>query len=172
VAELTVFGNGQWFGDPRLGTVVVYVDGIKRGRVSPGESLLVTCAPGRHEVRVRQWWYMSPRIDVEIQPEQQTILKGGINQTGSIIWRILVTLFMPWRAMTLAQSPGSAVTGNYAGQAHNARIWGLGIIAGLTLALVGVNSNNVPLMVIGGAGYLLSQGLVIRQAREFRRFRR
>jgi hypothetical protein len=172
VAELIVFGNSQWFGDPRLGTVVVYVDGIKRGKVSPGDSLLITCEPGRHAVRVRQWWYMSPRIDVEMRPEQQTILKGSINQTGNVISRILVTLFMPWRAMILVQSSGSAVAGNYAGRALSARIWSLGIIVGLALALVGVNSSNVPLMVIGGAGYLLSQGLAIRQVREFRRSRR
>jgi hypothetical membrane protein len=74
--------------------------------------------------------------------------------------------------MALAQSSGSPVTGNYASQEHGARIWGLGIIAGLALALVGVNSNDVPLMVIGGAGFLLSQRLAIRQVREFRRSRR
>ncbi len=62
MAELTVIGNSHWFGDPRLGTFTIYVDGANRGRVSPGKSLLITCQPGRHVVRLRQWWYASPRI--------------------------------------------------------------------------------------------------------------
>lgn len=173
MAEFTVIGNSRWFGDPWLGTFTVYVDGIKRGRVSPDESLVVTCRPGRHAVRVRQWWYMSPRIDVEIQPDQQTALKGGFSQTGNLLSRMLTGLFLPWRAMTLAPSSGRPVMSNYSSQTGTARIWWLlGMLAALILVLVGIDSNNVALMSIGGAGFFLSQGLAIRHLREFRRYRK
>lgn len=170
MAELTVIGDNQWFGDPRLGSFTVYVDGIKRGRVSPDMSLLIACQPGRHVVRVRQWWYMSARIDIDMQPEQQMALKGGFNQTGNFVSRMFTGVFLPWRAMTLAPSSGRPVTRNYSAQARPTRVWLLlGMLAALVLVLVGVDTSNVALMSIGGAGFFLSQGLAIRQGREFRR---
>lgn len=173
MAELIVIGNSHWFGDPRLGTFTVYVDGIRRGTVSPGESLPIACQPGLHVVRVRQWWYMSPPTDIEILPGRQTALEGRINQSGNFVSRMLTAVFMPWRVMTLVPSSGRPVTGNYYGRPRIARIWlSLGTMAAGVIVLVGANSNSVALMSIGGAGAVLSQVLAIRQVREFRRSRR
>jgi len=172
-AQLIVAGNSHWFGDSRLGTFTVYVDGLKVGSVAPGDFLLIPCQPGHHVVRVRQWWFMSPPIDVEIRPEQQTALEGRFNQNGNLVSRMLTGLFLPWRTMTLMPSSSRPVTGNYNGQPRTAGIWyWLGMIAALALLLVGIKSSNVALMSIGGAGFLLSQGLAFRQLREFRRSRR
>jgi hypothetical protein len=35
-AEFIIDGNNRWFGDARLGTFTVYVDGMKVGSVAPG----------------------------------------------------------------------------------------------------------------------------------------
>jgi hypothetical protein len=99
-------------------------------------------------------------------------LEGRVNQTGNIVGRMLTVLFTPWRAMTLTPSSGRPVTGDYPRQARTARIWLLGMLAALALARVGANSDNVALMSISCAGFVLSQVMAIRQVREFRRYRK
>jgi hypothetical protein len=100
-ARLIVVGNSQWVGDPRLGTFTVYLDGEKAGKVPPSESLRLTCKAGPHVLRVRQWWYLSRRTNIETYLNQELRLKAGFSRTGNVIARTLTGMFLPWRALSL-----------------------------------------------------------------------
>lgn len=76
--RVEVFQDRQWAGDPRLGTFTVYLDGRRAGIVRPLSKLQVDVEPGPHALRIRQWWYRSPAITVDVQGGEVLRLKADV----------------------------------------------------------------------------------------------
>lgn len=55
-----------WVRNQQLGAFVVSLDGKRVGNLMPQGSLEAPCAPGRHHVRARQWYYNSPTFEVDV----------------------------------------------------------------------------------------------------------
>ena len=101
MTEIRVFQDRQWAGDPRLGSFTVYVDGKTAGVVRPLSVVTVPVAPGSHTVRVRQWWYFSPRVVVEIDQGSQLRFRAEVSKDGGFLRSLFRTVFVPWRAANL-----------------------------------------------------------------------
>ncbi len=97
-SRIVVFQDRVWLADPKLGAFVVYVD-RKRVGVAPvmGESA-VAVTPGAHTVRVRQWYYRSPAVQVAVESGATVRLRADV-PSGRGIARMV---FTPWRCLNLA----------------------------------------------------------------------
>lgn len=90
-----------WFGDPRFGTFVVYLDGKRAGALPPQGSLSLRCAAGTHRLTARQWWYTSKPFELDVAPDCEVRLTVDITREGSLLRRILFLMVMPWRGVTV-----------------------------------------------------------------------
>jgi hypothetical protein len=99
---IEVFQDRQWAGDPRLGTFTVYVDGVRAGIVRPLDKLTISLAGGVHSIRIRQWWYRSPTVTVDIQEEGQRFRFRADAPKGRAGLRLL---FLPLSSLILLQWP-------------------------------------------------------------------
>ncbi len=98
---LLVVNDYQWIGNPRLGAFSVYVDGRLAGIAPLGEDLNVQVDPGRHTVRVRGWWYLSPRTQVDVKPGETARFSADIPQ-GKPFWRRMGrAIFDPFHSLSL-----------------------------------------------------------------------
>lgn len=94
-----------WIGDPRLGTFVVYLDGKRAGVLPPLGSLRIQCAPGRHRLTARQWWYRSRPFELDLAANTEVRLTVDVVRDGSLLRRILLLMLMPWRGVTVQAAP-------------------------------------------------------------------
>jgi hypothetical protein len=82
---LVVSNDYQWIGNPRAAGFVVYLDGKQAGTAPLHQALNVQVEPGTHTVRVRLWYFLSPRTQVEVKAGQVVRLNADIPRT------------LPWR---------------------------------------------------------------------------
>jgi hypothetical protein len=104
-ATIVIATGRDWFGDPRLGTFTVYLDGKKAGKLPPRGRLVLTCQSGKHVARIRQWWYLSPRVEVDVGEATSLVLDADVTHRGSMARRALTMMFAPWRGLSLAVVP-------------------------------------------------------------------
>jgi len=98
--SITVVNDYRWIGDPRLGAVSVYVDGRQAG-VAPLRGRLDLDVPsGRHQVRVRHRWYLSPRVIVEVRPGAVSVVRAD-KPDGSVGRAMLRLALHPLTAWSL-----------------------------------------------------------------------
>ena len=103
-ATVIVSTDRKWVGDPRLGTFVVYLDGTRAGSVPPRGQLVLRCATGRHVLRARQWWYLSPRLEIELSAGSDADVRVDVIREGGFPSRILRMVFTPWQGLTLSRT--------------------------------------------------------------------
>lgn len=101
-SSIMVFQDRAWFGDPRLGAFVLSIDGRRAGVVRVQDSLTVSLQPGQHALRIRQWWYRSPAVSLDISAAQHVRLRADIDRTTGGFRRWLRFMFTPWKALVLA----------------------------------------------------------------------
>jgi hypothetical protein len=98
--EIVFFQDRKWFGDRRLAAFFLTIDGRRIGKVPYRSQLAVSVAPGEHLVRVRQWWYRSPRTCVEVPPGATITLQADISR-APMRRRFLTFLFRPSSALKI-----------------------------------------------------------------------
>lgn len=103
-AVIVVRNCYQWVGDPRLGKFAVYVDGKYRGSVPLSSSLATEVLPGKHTVRVRGWWFMSPRVSVDVAEGETAAFEADIPHGPAMPRRMLSGLLTPWRSLCLEKA--------------------------------------------------------------------
>jgi hypothetical protein len=101
--RITVESHRQWFGDQRLGTWTVYVDRNAIGKLSPEGVVECRCPTGIHVVRIRQWWYWSESVEVDVLEGLNAIFEADIPRNGSLLVRLLKFVFVPGRALLLTK---------------------------------------------------------------------
>lgn len=101
-SEIVVTSDRAWFGDPRLGSYVVYVDGSRVGVLRPRGRVSSSVAAGSHRVRVRQWYYLSPTLDVAVGEHETVVLQADMrDRQRSVFRRMAAFMFQPWRSLVL-----------------------------------------------------------------------
>lgn len=100
-SEIVVRNCYQWIGDPRLGKFAVYIDGKRRGSVPLSSSLVTNVPSGRHTVRVRLWWFMSPGIPVDLAPGETVAFDADIPRADALARRMLKGALSPWHWLCL-----------------------------------------------------------------------
>ena len=122
-STVVISQSRQFAGSPRFGAMTAYVDGKRVGvvfaqgtfsveqfpyqsrrwsRIPAREELSIPVSPGEHVVRVRQWWYFSPGLRVEIEPVETVRLNADFNRTGGILRSLLRGTFTPWKALRVS----------------------------------------------------------------------
>ena len=110
-ATLAIESSRDWFGDQRLGTFTVSVDGKNVGKLPRVGRIDVSCEAGSHVVRIRQWWYRSPPLSVTALSGKTIFLKADRSRVR-LLRRFAIFAFTPWRALVLAkESEGAAGLG-------------------------------------------------------------
>ena len=101
-ATLIVANNYRWIGNPSAVGFIVYLDGRRIGVAPLGEELAVQVDAGRHIVRVRLWYFLSPKLAVEARPGQ-TLRLSADKPRGKGRWRQLRGLIDPFHWLWLEQ---------------------------------------------------------------------
>jgi hypothetical protein len=83
VGRIEVLNGCRWMGDPWLGRVHVYVDGVKIGVAPVFRCLQSKVSPGSHSVRIRLWWMKSKPVTIEVNPGDSVRLEGCASVLGS-----------------------------------------------------------------------------------------
>ena len=69
---LIIHNEYPWPLDPRLGAFIAYLDGRKAAQIEVGSWVQIEISSQQvHNIRVRLWWYRSPRLQVTV-PEGET----------------------------------------------------------------------------------------------------
>jgi hypothetical protein len=81
--------NGYgWVLNPRQGRIKAYVDSKSIGCAPLDGSVRAAVGPGKHMVRARLWWFLSPAVQVDVDAGQTVILKADIPRDHSLIRRM------------------------------------------------------------------------------------
>jgi hypothetical protein len=108
-ATIVVSNTQLWSGDQRLGAFYVTLDGLRAGVAFPGDRATISCAPGRHVVRIRQWWFKSDPVTVEVGPAQELHFVASGPRGGNAAARMITLLVRPSRSLKLdPRATGSA----------------------------------------------------------------
>jgi len=97
-AAIAVFQDRDWYGDPRWAVFTVSVDRKRVGTVPLHDRVVVPVTSGEHTVRIRQWWYRSPPLTVEVEPGATLMLRGSVNRSSAGVVKML---FRPWSSLML-----------------------------------------------------------------------
>ena len=100
-ASLEVWTNRNWHANPRLGELIVYLDGRNVGHLPRPGRLLVPCDSGDHTLRIRQWWYLSPQLPLTLSDGEQVTIEADFACRDSLSSRFFRFMFVPWRAWSL-----------------------------------------------------------------------
>jgi len=98
-ARIAVFQDRAWFGDPRLGAFVLYLDGVRAGTVPVLGSYSTLLDAGNHSVRIRQWWYRSRTLSVVIADGETLRLRADVPHGPKSFLRLV---FRPSSSLTLS----------------------------------------------------------------------
>jgi hypothetical protein len=101
---LVVFQDREWFGDPRLAAFNVTVDGHGKGKARLKSELVVPLPSGTHTVRIRQWWYRSPPLSIELPAGATLRLKADIASSRPLLSRFAKMVFQPGTSLVLERS--------------------------------------------------------------------
>jgi PEGA domain len=102
VGRLVIANDYQWIGNPRAAGFAVYVDGRRVGVAPIGKRLSVQVEPGLHLLRVRLWYFLSPRVTVDVKPGETARFSANIPTTLPL-WRKVRGLVDPFHWLTLKE---------------------------------------------------------------------
>jgi hypothetical protein len=101
--RIVVSSHRHWFGDQRLSSWSVTLDGKVVGKLLPEGNVNLRCEAGAHVVRIRQWWYRSRPTEVHVTDGQTVNLVADIPREGSIVGRMFFFIVAPGRALSLTE---------------------------------------------------------------------
>ena len=85
-SRIVIANDYQWIGNPAAAGFTVYVDGKRAGVAPLGDTFSQQVVPGTHVVRVRLWYFLSPRVKLDLRPGETRRFSAGI--PGKLrLWR-------------------------------------------------------------------------------------
>jgi hypothetical protein len=98
---LVVRNRYAWVGNPRLGQFAVYVDGHRVGTARLSESIEILATAGTHVLRVRLWWFLSPRLTVSLVADETLKVDADIDIQIPAGRRMLRLAYKPFQSLSL-----------------------------------------------------------------------
>jgi hypothetical protein len=102
-ASLIVENAYRWIGSAVAGMFVVYLDGKRAGATPLGSQLMLHVDPGQHSLRVRLWWYLSPLVQLTVEPGQTRRFSADIPRQRMVLARIMRGMFDPFHSLSLKE---------------------------------------------------------------------
>jgi hypothetical protein len=101
--RLVVANVYQWIGSPELAGFTVYLDGQRAGVAPLGQSLSQQAEPGPHVLRVRLWYFLSPRVRLDLRPGETRRFRADIPRALPW-WRKMRGLVDPFHWLSLEET--------------------------------------------------------------------
>jgi hypothetical protein len=101
---VVVFQDRMWFGNPKQGAFVVNVDGKRAGVAPVNGELVVAVTPGSHQIRVRQWRFRSPAVEITVGGGETVLLSADIPRSLGFAARMALFLTRPSKCLVLARA--------------------------------------------------------------------
>jgi hypothetical protein len=102
LGTVSVFQDRQ-VGGKRRNDFVVSVDGRRVGVAPVRGQLVVKVSPGAHTLRVRGWWYRSPKIIVTVAEGATVRMRADIPRQLGFIRGMARLMFNPSNSLTLTR---------------------------------------------------------------------
>lgn len=103
-ATVVVFQDRTWFGDPRMGAFIVFLDGARVGVAPVQGQLELHVSPGLHSLRIGQSWFRSPRVNFDLGPGCHARFKADIPREVGLLPRFAKFAVAPRRCLVLQES--------------------------------------------------------------------
>ncbi len=104
-SRIAVTNNYQWIGNPEAVGFTVYVDGKRAGVAPLGETFSQQVKPGTHVVRVRCWYFLSPRVKLDLRPGETRRFSAD-RPRNERLWRMMRGLVDPFHWLSLEEVTG------------------------------------------------------------------
>jgi hypothetical protein len=82
------------------------VDGKRAGVAPLGETFSQRVAPGPHVVRVRSWYFLSPRVKVDLKPGETRRFAADIPRKQRLWRRMMRGMADPLHSLSLEEISG------------------------------------------------------------------
>jgi hypothetical protein len=102
-SQLVVVNNYQWIGNRQAAGFAVYVDGKRVGVAPLGEALSQPVDPGPHVLRVRLWYFLSPRVTIDVKPGETARFSADIPRTMPLWRRMMRGIVDPFHSLSLEE---------------------------------------------------------------------
>jgi hypothetical protein len=84
-SRIAVTNDYERIGNPGAAGFTVYVDGKRAGVAPLGDTFSQPVEPGPHVLRVRLWYFLSPRVRLDVSPGETRRFSADIPRTSP--WR-------------------------------------------------------------------------------------
>lgn len=101
--RIVVANDYQWLGNPQAAGFAVYVDGKHAGVAPLGETFSRQVDPGRHVVRVRLWYFLSPRVELDVKPGETRRFSADIPRALPLWRRMVRGMVDPFHRLSLQE---------------------------------------------------------------------
>jgi hypothetical protein len=101
-ARIVVANDYRWIGNPAAARLTVYLDGRRTGVAPLGQTFSQQAEPGTHVLRVRLWYFLSPRVKLDLRPGETRRFSADIPRTVSW-WRKMRGLVDPSHWLSLKE---------------------------------------------------------------------
>ena len=102
-SRIVVANDYQWIGNPRAAGFAVYVDSKHVGVAPLGETFSEQVDPGRHVLRVRLWYFLSPRLELDVKPGETRRFSADIPRKLPLWRRMMRGMVDPFHSLSLQE---------------------------------------------------------------------
>ncbi len=102
MARIVVANDYRWIGNPGATGLTVYLDGRRTGVAPLGQTFSQQAEPGTHVLRVRLWYFLSPRVKLDLRPGETRHFSADIPRTLPW-WRKMRGLVDPTHSLSLKE---------------------------------------------------------------------
>lgn len=101
-SRIVIANDYRWIGNPGAAGFTVYVDGKRAGVAPLGETFSQQVQPGTHVLRVRCWYFLSPRVTLDSRPGETRRFSADIPRTLPW-WQKMRGLVDPFHSLSLEE---------------------------------------------------------------------
>jgi hypothetical protein len=103
---IAVTNDYQWIGNPVAAGFTAYVDGKRAGVAPLGDTFSKRVEPGPHVVRVRLWYFLSPRVRVDLRPGEARRFSADIPRKRPLLRRMVRGMADTLHSLSLEEITG------------------------------------------------------------------
>ena len=105
-SQIVVANDYRWVGSPAVAGITVYVDGKRAGVAPLGDTFSQHVVPGVHVVRVRLWYFLSPRVKLDLRPGETRRFSADIPRKLRSWRRMMRGMADPLHSLSLDEVTG------------------------------------------------------------------
>jgi hypothetical protein len=105
-SRIVIANDYRWVGNPAAAGFTVHVDGKRAGVAALGDTFSQQVVPGVHVVRVRLWYFLSPRVKLDLRPGETRRFSADIPRKLRLWRRMMRGMADPLHSLSLEEVTG------------------------------------------------------------------